>query len=323
MKLRRIAPGNGEYGLHVRVRRLLAALVLAIVTTLPWRSAHAWGAEGHKIICAIAIHLLNGEQRQEVQRLVGLYRPAKGQPFRYFTSACVFADTARAKSREYTKAKESGDLARAQALKAWAWFAGFDDWHFLNLPRAAQKPSPGDCHDNCVLKAIDAHRGRMADGALKDWQRAEAMILLGHWVGDVHQPLHVSFADDRGGNRIDEIEGGYYASGNLHAVWDSGIITAARGTSDWWTYAQGLLQIAPSDRQAWEQSTPLDWAGESYAIAIDSKTQYCKRNAGACVSKGDERTLGAAYQARFRPVVETRLRQAGVRLAKLIAEAID
>jgi hypothetical protein len=25
---------------------------------------------------------------------------------------------------------------------------------------------------------------------------------VGHWVGDIHQPLHVSFEDDRGGNSV-------------------------------------------------------------------------------------------------------------------------
>ena len=38
-----------------------------------------------------------------------------------------------------------------------------------------------------------------------------------HWVGDIHQPLHVSFEDDRGGNNI-QVNG--QCSGNLHATWD-------------------------------------------------------------------------------------------------------
>ena len=40
---------------------------------------------------------------------------------------------------------------------------------------------------------------------------------LGHWVGDIHQPLHVSFDDDRGGNLV-AIE--RPCKGNLHAVWE-------------------------------------------------------------------------------------------------------
>jgi S1/P1 Nuclease len=33
-------------------------------------------------------------------------------------------------------------------------------------------------------------------------ERLEALEYLGHWVGDVDQPLHVSFQDDRGGNDL-------------------------------------------------------------------------------------------------------------------------
>lgn len=35
-----------------------------------------------------------------------------------------------------------------------------------------------------------------------DIDRLIALKSLGHWVGDIHQPLHVSFEDDRGGNNI-------------------------------------------------------------------------------------------------------------------------
>ena len=29
-----------------------------------------------------------------------------------------------------------------------------------------------------------------------------ALKFLGHWIGDLHQPLHVSYADDKGGNHV-------------------------------------------------------------------------------------------------------------------------
>jgi S1/P1 Nuclease len=35
-----------------------------------------------------------------------------------------------------------------------------------------------------------------------DWSRAEAVMFLTHLVGDVHQPLHVALASDKGGNEI-------------------------------------------------------------------------------------------------------------------------
>jgi len=48
-----------------------------------------------------------------------------------------------------------------------------------------------------------------------DWQ---ALAFLGHFVGDVHQPLHVSYSDDRGGNQTRIYYRGERT--NLHAFWD-------------------------------------------------------------------------------------------------------
>ena len=50
--------------------------------------------------------------------------------------------------------------------------------------------------------------------------------------------------------------------------------------------------------------------------------RYCARDGATCRSEGRTRTLRASYQERFRPVVELRLEQAGVRLAKLLAAAL-
>jgi hypothetical protein len=45
-------------------------------------------------------------------------------------------------------------------------------------------------------------------------------------VGDVHQPLHVSFEDDRGGNNITVVG---ECQGKLHAAWDSCLVVKAVG----------------------------------------------------------------------------------------------
>lgn len=293
-------------------RRILRSVILVAILAWPALAAQraaAWGDDGHKIICAIANSLLSEAQRNEVQRLVNLYRPGEGTPYRYFTAACAFADVARA----------NGQAGRS---RTWARFKRFDNWHFMNVSRQANRATQADCHDDCVLKGIAQHRERLADPRLKDWERAEALILLAHWVGDIHQPLHVSYGDDLGGTNINRIKGDYYRSRNLHSVWDSGIINKARGRRDWLEYGKALMNVDAVQRRSWESSSPLDWANESYAIAIEQETDYCELRGGSCRSEGRTRTLTERYQHRFQPVVEVRLRQAGVRLAKVIAEAL-
>lgn len=50
-------------------------------------------------------------------------------------------------------------------------------------------------------------------------------MFLVHFVGDVHQPLHVGLEADEGGNTI--IIHWYRRKTNLHHVWDSNIIETA------------------------------------------------------------------------------------------------
>jgi hypothetical protein len=45
---------------------------------------------------------------------------------------------------------------------------------------------------------------------------------LVHWLGDIHQPLHVAYESDYGGNDYDVDFFGDCT--NLHSLWDSGLL---------------------------------------------------------------------------------------------------
>jgi hypothetical protein len=77
--------------------------------------------------------------------------------------------------------------------------ASFDQWHFLNLLRTSGAPEEDDCPaaKGCVLTGIARHTTDLRNAAT-DQERAEALFFLGHWLGDIHQPLHISFSDDQG-----------------------------------------------------------------------------------------------------------------------------
>ncbi|WP_461328028.1 S1/P1 nuclease [Bradyrhizobium huanghuaihaiense] len=100
--------------------------------------------------------------------------------------------------------------------------------HFINLPQTAHELPPEGCPGETprALSAIEndstvlGSKGKPADPLT-------ALKFLGHWVGDIHQPLHVSFADDKGGNGID-VSG--QCSGVLHSTWDTCLVVKAVGT---------------------------------------------------------------------------------------------
>ena len=287
--------------------------VLAIVTGLTLflaPEAFAWGPDGHRIVCRIAFQLLDAPRQAEIRRLSGLYRKPDGEGFESFSEGCLFPDEARSKARDN--------------VPGWDRFDPFETWHFLNVPRTTDRLEESDCHGNCVLTGIAHHTEALTNGA-DDQARAEALFFLGHWVGDIHQPLHISFSDDLGGNNIKPINGGFYSSGSLHSVWDSGIIAKAVGSNGWRIYADRLARaISPPEKATWIGGQPITWAQESYNLVARPKAQYCAwreiNHESTCVRIAQVRTLAQPYQTEFEDDVELRLQQAGTRLADLLRQ---
>ncbi|MBR1029381.1 S1/P1 nuclease [Bradyrhizobium liaoningense] len=246
--------------------------------------AFAWGDEGHQIVCEIAYRLATVDTRAAIRKLV-----RNDQEYDTFSEACVFPDHPRKRASE----------------------------HFINLPRTAHELPPEGCPGGtpCALNAIEndsavlGSKGKPAD-------RLIALKSLGHWVGDIHQPLHVSFADDKGGNGID-VSG--QCSGVLHATWDTCLVVKAVGT-DVSAAASDLIDtLTAAMKEEWVQSEPRDWANESFAISEDVKTHYCVMQAGACTkADGAQVEIDHAYIATNTPIVRERLLKAGVRLAHLL-----
>jgi hypothetical protein len=301
--------------------RAVVFLGLAVAST---PAALAWGDDGHKIVCEIATGLLTPGEQKEVKALVRALARPDGQRYASLATACTFADRARFKARAHAEAVRHGRTAEAKKLEGWARFEKLDRRHFVNVLRRARDTSEGDCAKGCVLEAIATDRRSLSDRSLPPAARAEALAFLGHWVADAHQPLHVAYADDRGGNTIDRLTGLYAEAENLHAVWDGGILSRARGARHWRTYAGVLAAgIDAGERKRWERAADAHaWADESYAIATQEAMRYCRWEDDLCRSLGPQRALDASYQARFQPVVETRLQQAAVRLAKTISAAL-
>jgi hypothetical protein len=147
-----------------------------------------------------------------------------------------------------------------------------------------------------------------------------ALLFLAHFVGDVHQPLHVGFAEDLGGNTINvkwTNANGSTSPSNLHKVWDSDILHRAGLTS----LADGTQlnqEITTAEASAWATFDLKSWAAESYLVA---RTKAYAQPDGSPVANND--TLGDTYFTAAAPVAREQLKKAGVRLATLINAAAD
>ncbi|CAJ2678447.1 unnamed protein product [Trifolium pratense] len=188
----------------------------------------------------------------------------------------------------------------------------------------------GDCHDSyghkdrCVTGAIHNYTMQLrlanadASSELK-YNLTEALMFLSHFVGDVHQPLHVGFTGDLGGNTI--TVRWYRRKTNLHHVWDNMIIESALKKfydSDLSVMIQAIQRnisdIWLNDTSSWEHcahnytACPDRYASESISLAC--KFAYKNATPGS--------TLEDEYFLSRLPIVEKRLAQGGVRLAAIL-----
>ncbi|HEY6137576.1 MAG TPA: S1/P1 nuclease [Thermoanaerobaculia bacterium] len=308
------------------MRKIWAVLALLVLCA---SNAFAWGQEGHRIVCQIALGLLTPAEQQKVTALAKGYVQPPGTKLKIndFPDACIFPDEARG---------QVGDAEKNHIQNSpWMKFKPFDNQHFLNVDRTTKTISESDCHDDCVLTGIASQAKRL--NSTNAQERAEGLIFLGHFVGDIHQPLHISYKDDKGGNDIKPVIGGFYPVPrkrfgetnqpqlNLHSVWDGSILRKQLCDQDPLDFADALRQkITPAQKTEWlaKSKTPLDWAQESYDVTRSAAAEYCHQKAASCDPFGPGRTLGPNYQTNVIGTVEQRLQQAGVRLAALIHDGL-
>ena len=251
--------------------RWRSILVLALSLTMA-AHAFAWGAQGHEVIASVAWQRLNPQARQEVTRLLAL------EPGQTLESIATWADEHRSPATSV--------------------------WHYVNFPRTSCKYEPErDCPGGrCVVAAI-AHQASVFASHASDAERLKALKYLVHLVGDVHQPLHAGYQDDRGGNRF-QLQLWMHAR-NLHAVWDSGLLRNVDLDNEAFS---ALLRRVPLASDFLDLD-PAHMAQESCRIVAQ---------AGFYPDTG----LSAAYTQRFTPVLQQRLALAAARLAALLNAAV-
>jgi S1/P1 Nuclease len=255
-------------------------------------NAFAWGNTGHMIVCEIAFKLVMPDTRAAIQKLL---KSDKNRKFNTFSKSCTAPDNPHTRPTE----------------------------HFINLPRDASGLTSNDScpqAEKCLLTAIKNDSAVVASNA-RPKDRLIALRYLGHWIGELHQPLHVSFEDDKGGGGI-SVSG--ECSGGLHSAWDRCLVEDALG-NDVATAAAGLIDaITPEMKANWTASDrPMDWANESFAIAEAASTKYCTmQQPHNCQSPSPAKVkIDAAYLQTNEPLIKQRLQQAGVRLARMLDTA--
>jgi len=282
---------------------MLLLLVLSLVHSN--MAVPLWGPTGHITVATIAQALLSDTATQEVLKLLP---DNQGQ----LAQIANWAD-------------------QVKDEPAYEWSKPL---HYINTPTwKCTYERSRDCtysglSNYCVDTAIQNYTKRVQDTHLSFTQQNEALKFLTHFVGDIHQPLHVGFGSDEGGNTYS----GKFLSetSTLHDVWDSHIIDEilsknfGGNSSMLPTYLLQQIQsgIYKNDVSSWQSCTSKttddacspQWASESVVLACNYS--YVEANGKTHIKNDFD--LAMDYYTRNYPIVEIQLAKGGVRLANIL-----
>lgn len=272
------------------------ALAFLLAPLLIPSPAFPWGELGHFTLCEIAYRQLDPQVQSEVNKLLGNA---------VFAKECTWADKIRGAR------KETGP------------------WHYINFEQEESYPETinqaGDVAQ-ALIRSEDTLRSLKSDEAAK----VESLKFLMHFAGDVHQPLHVGYGSDRGGNQkyvtwfsktfhtytFENFENEMVTQRskiNLHSVWDTHLLEKftersldiKEGQQAYQAYADEIQKASSEEIKTWQKSTYLDWVSESRTY-LEGAYEI------------GEGRLGETYFKKHYPVVNKRLKMGGYRLAGVL-----
>jgi hypothetical protein len=219
---------------------------------------------------------------------------------------------ARAAVKELLRSETLSDVSTwPDEVRSQPEYRSTGSWHYINLPLGLSYPDfvkqvEGMRKVN-VYSALRECEAKLANPQASKEQKVIALKFVVHFVGDLHQPMHVSREEDQGGNKIQVFYDG--KGTNLHSLWDSRLIEHM-GVNDE-QLAQKYDHITPEQIKEWQSDPLIKWLWESYQV---STKLYAE------IDQLKNHTLYDDYYQAHIPIVEDRVKRAGIRLAGVLNE---
>jgi len=233
-----------------------------------------WGATGHRTIGEIADANLKGKTKRKISEILD------GQSLALVST---FGDDIKSDKR----------------------YNDFNTWHYVNMPfdvdyQHSEKNPEGD-----LVTAIEKCKSVILDENASKEDKAFYLKLLVHFIGDLHQPMHVGRKEDKGGNTI-QVQ--WFGSGtNLHSVWDSKMIDSF--DMSYTELASNTSEISKEQVVELQKGTIVDWVNDTHIYA---KKVYDSVETGE--------NLRYDYMYQYFSLTQSQLQKGGIRLAKVLNE---
>ena len=263
------------------------------------QSAFGWGAQGHRVVAQIAEKRLEQTSPDSLQKAKDYLRANNNN------RDCAPCDDPRSFAAVSSDADDFRQIELALVTR---------DWHYVNIDIANETyDEERDCPTgDCVVERIERMVDVLRDPSRNNCDRETALIYLIHFMGDMHQPFHTGFGrmpdgePDRGGNSVKLTFDGRET--NLHSLWDSGIIEKQRLSDTQWVTKLTTETLAGRDPALLAAGNPKSWLNESHRKVREVHTS--------------KKPFDDQYVKDAIPIIEERLLLAGLRLARLIEEAV-
>ena len=241
----------------------------------------SWDVKGHKAVAVIAENHLKPNVKNQVDKLL------RGQ---------TMSDVA----------------SWADEIKSVPDYKSTASWHYLDLPSGLNYEQFSETVKSqnrpTIYSAILHCEEQLINKNATMYQKQAALKFLIHFVGDAHQPMHVSRAEDKGGNTI-EVKFDH-AELSLHALWDGKLIDH-EGLSTR-QIANDYDMATPAQIAKWQSDPVMTWLWESYQI---STILYKEVEA--------DNDLDEKYYTDHINVIHNRIEKAGIRLAGELNRLLD
>jgi hypothetical protein len=247
---------------------ILAALMCIQITV----ASEDWGKTGHRATGEIAQTYLTKKAQRAIDKLL------KGQSIAFVAN---YGDD----------------------IKSDAAFKSYGPWHYVNFPFDSSYEGHPKSEKGDLIRGINTCIEILKNNNSSKEDKIFHLKMLVHFIGDLHQPLHIGLAEDKGGN---DRQVRWFKDGtNLHTVWDTSMIEDYNMSYS--ELAENADKLSNGQLKQLQQGTVVDWMNESRSLC---KEIY------ANTEIGDK--LGYRYMYMYINVVRSQLQKGGIRLAGVL-----
>ncbi|MEM0519628.1 S1/P1 nuclease [Aequorivita flava] len=187
-------------------------------------------------------------------------------------------------------------------------FDMYRPWHYVSFPFGEKYETYPKSEKGDIIQGIKKCVAVLKDKNSSKEDKVFYLKMLVHFMGDLHQPLHIGLAEDKGGN---DFQVRWFKDGsNLHTVWDSKMIDFY--DMSYSELAKNTDVLSKQQIEAVKKGTVIDWMYESREICenIYQNTEVGEK-------------LGYNYMYKYMDVLRFQLQKGGIRLATVLNEIFN